>query len=175
MSAAGFLHDANHVPLTQYGFLNVDSQTLVGSGATVDVPIFGITGQVQVNALWAVVTTALGNNTAAAFRLNDGTAQSDITLATGTTLTAAPVGSLLVRRQSAGSAVTLLSASQEQIQDPATSTSFTFIQFVAVQKTGAVTTNIEFVYTTSDTPTTGALTFYLGWYPLVPGSNVTSL
>src|SRR5665213_2836387 len=98
MQTSAFLHDANHTPITQLGLTTTDPQTLVGSGTTVDVPIFGITGSVFVNSLYGVITTALGNNTAAYWRLNDQSAQVSITLSTGTTLTSKTAGSTIVKK-----------------------------------------------------------------------------
>lgn len=173
---AAFARDQNRVPITQNGLASTDVQILVGNNTTVAVPIFGITGTVLVNAIYGVVTTVLGaNNTAAYWRLNDSSAQSNITLNTGTAISAAPVGSILIKKDLATAALTLLSASQERVSEPTTLETFYFSPFVVQQKTGAVTTNIEFVYSTTDTPTSGAITFYLGWIPLTSTSSVASL
>lgn len=176
ISNAAFARDQNRVPIAQNGLASTDSQTLVGNGATVAVPIFGITGSVLVNALYGVVTTALGVNVATTYwRLNDSSAQSNITNSTGTDISAAPIGSLIVKKGLAATALALLSSSQERVSEPTTLETMYFSPFVAVQKTANVATNIEFVYTTSDTPTTGAITFYLGWIPLTSTSSVLAL
>lgn len=168
------LRDDNDSPVALAGLVVSNSKTLVGNNTTVNVPIFHITGSVIVNALYAVVTTVLGaNNTAAYFRLNDQAAQSDITLSTGTALSAAPVGSILVKKGLAAAAVTLLSSSQERVSEPTTLETLYFSPFVAVQKTAGVTTDIEFTYTTTDTPTSGTLSFYVQYIPLGQGSKVT--
>lgn len=173
-STGSFGRDNNAVPIQNLGLTISDSQTLVGSGATVAVPIFGITGEVLVFGLWGVVTTALGNNTVAYFRLNDQTAQTNITNSTGTTLTGATAGSAILKITTSGSALTLLNASAAHFQETAAN-HMELQNFIVVQKTGGVATNIEFVYTTSDTPTTGAITFYLGWIPLSAGASVVGL
>lgn len=171
---AAFARDANSVPITQPGLMVASAQVLVGNNTTVAVPIFAITGNIQVNCLYGVVTTALGvNNTAAYWRLNDGTTQANISLNTGTTISAAPAGSILLRRQTAASALTLNSATAGTVQDNPASISVALLPFVASQKTGGVTTNIEFVYSTTDAPTTGAITFYCGWIPLAPIASGT--
>ncbi len=172
---SAYTHDANHQPITGLGIVSVDTQTLVGSGTTVNVPIFSITGQVLVNGIWGVVTTVLGNNTAAYWRLNDATAQSSITLSTGTALTSAAVGSIIVKKDVASAALTLLTSAQERVSEPTTLETMYFSPFVVVQKTAGVATNVEFTYTTSDTPTTGVIAFYLAWNPLTPTSTVTPL
>lgn len=176
ISNGAFAVTQNRTPITQNGLASTDTQTLVGNNTTVAVPIFSITGSVLVNALYGVVTTALGaNNTAAYWRLNDSTAQSSITLSTGTTLSAASVGSMIVKKDLASAALTLISASQERVSEPTTLETLYFSPFLVQQKTAAVATNIEFVYTTTDTPTSGVIQFYLGWIPLTSTSAVASL
>lgn len=173
---AGFQHDANHQPITQLGLLSSDSQVLSGSNTTVTTPIFSVTGSVQINALYGVVTTTLGtNNTAAYWRLNDQTAQVNITLNTGTTISAAAVGSVIGKLGLAAAALTLINASAGRVNEPTTLETMVFSPFIVVQKVGGIATNIEFLYTTTDTPTTGAITFYVGWVPLTSGSSIAAL
>lgn len=175
VSTGSVLRDDNDTPVQGFGVTLSNSKTLVGSGATVAVPIFHVTGTVQVLALWGSITTALGaNNTAAAWRLNDQTNQSDITLNTGTTLSALTVGSTIVKKDLASAALTALSASQERVSEPTTLETSYFSPFVAVQKTGGVKTDIEFVYTTSDTPTAGVINFYVQYMPVGSGSKITT-
>ncbi len=172
---ASYWRDANRVPITTDGIMTLDSQTLVASGATAAVPIFTITGMIEVRGLWGVVTTAIGSNhTAAYWRLNDSSAQSDITLNTGTTISSAAVGSILVKKGLAAAALTLLTSAQERISEPTTLETTYFSPFVAVAK-DATTTSIEYVYTTNQTPTTGAIQFFLRWLPLSTDANVTAL
>lgn len=165
----------NRTPIVQNGLASTDSQVFTGNNTTTAVPIFSITGTVLVNVLYGVVTTALQNHTAAYWRLNDATNQSDISLATGTTLTNAVVGSTIIRRPLASTALTFINASQERVQDPPAASANSFTPFILLQKTGGVTTNVEYVYTTTDTPTTGAMTFYMGWIPLTSTSSVLAL
>lgn len=172
---ARFPLDANGRANTTLGMVTTDSQTLTANNTTVHVPIFTITGSVLVYALYGVVTTALGsNNTAAYWRLNDGTNQSDITVSTGTTLSSATAGSIIVKKGLAAAALTLLNASQERVSEPTTLETSYFSPFVATAKNGA-TTQIEFTYTTTETPTSGAITFYLGWTPLSADGAVTAV
>lgn len=174
-TTASFWRDANRVPITTDGIVSLDSQTLSANNTTAAVPIFTVTGMIEVRGLWGVVTTVLGSNqTAAYFRLNDATAQSDITLSTGTTVSSAAVGSILVKKGLAAAAVTLLTSAQERVSEPTTLETPFFSPFVLVAK-NAVTTNIEYVYTTTQTPTTGAIQFFLRWLPLSVDANVVSL
>lgn len=170
-----FWRDGNRVPITTDGIVTVDSQILVANNTTANVPLFTISGEVEVRGLWGVVTTALGSNqTAAYFRLNDSSAQSNITVNTGTTISSAGIGSLLVKKDLAAAALTLLTAAQERVSEPTTLETTFFSPFIAVAKNG-VTTNIEFVYSTTNTPTSGAIDFYLRWLPLSATANVTPL
>ena len=172
---ATFARDGNGVPVTVDGFFAYDSQTLIGNNTTVVVPIFTITGSVLVKGIWGTVTTVLGaNHTASAFRFNDGTTQSNITLNTGTDISAAPVGSSIVKKGLAAAAVTLLSSSQERVSEPTTLETAYFSPCTLVAK-NAVTTNIEYVYATTDTPTSGVINFGLLWLPISTNAGVTPL
>lgn len=174
VQSGSMLRDDNDQPVQGTGLTLSNSKTLVGSGATVNVPIFHITGSVQVLALWGNITTTLGaNNTAAYWRLNDQTNQSNITLNTGTTLSGAVAGAVIVKKGLATAALTLLNADQERVSEPTTLETPYFSPFVAVQKAGA-TTDIEFTYTTTDTPTSGVINFYVQYIPIGSGSKITT-
>lgn len=153
------------------------SKTLSANNTTAHVPIFGITGSVDVVALYGVVTTTLGaNQTAAGFRLNDQTAQVDITLSTGTAISAAPAGSLIARTALAATAMTYKSAAAGAVMEPnSATTTDTFLPIDVIQKTGSVTTNIEFSYTTTDTPTSGVIQFFCRYIPTSAGASVSPL
>ncbi len=167
--------DDNDTAIQYAGVYIRTSKILSGNNTTVAVPLFSVTGTVMVTGLWGVVTTAMGSNVDTAyFRLNDSSAQSNITLNTGTDISAAPVGSTIVKKGLAAAAFTLLSASQERVSEPTTLETLYFSPFVAVQKTGSVTTNIEFVYSTTDTPTSGAIQFFVSYVPLSAGSHLSA-
>lgn len=151
------------------------TKSLTASNETLAIPLFRVTGSVEIRELYAVVTTVVGSNhTAAYFRLNDQTAQSDITLNTGTTISSAAVGSLLVKKGLAGAALTLLTAAQERVSEPTTLETPYFSPFVVVAKPAA-NTDIEYVYTTNQTPTTGAIQFFARWLPLSAGSGLATI
>jgi len=175
--SSSFARDANGVPIAFDGLTTSVSQTLSGSNTTVSTPLFRITGSIEVRALYGVVTTVLGSNlTATHWRLNDQTAQPVITLVTGTTISSATVGSVLSRRNLVSGALTLMNASAGIVNDPiaATAPSY-FMPFVLVQKTAGVNSDIEFTYTTTNTPTSGVIKHYLRWIPLSDDGNVTAL
>jgi hypothetical protein len=170
---AGFSRDANHVPITKTGLVVSSSETFAGTG-TLHIPLFSLTGTVEVVSLWGVVTTALGSNvTAAYFRLWDQTTASDISLNTGTTLSGYGIGSLLSRTSVATVALTGTKSDQGRVQDPVAATApDCFMPFIINQKTGSIKTEIEFVYTTNNT-SAGAITFYAGFIPVSPDGNLS--
>lgn len=174
---ASFSRDANGVPITYNGItLPSNSQTLVGNNTTVYVPIFGITGTVLVTGIWGVITTVLGaNHTAAYWRLNDQTAQVSITASSGTTLSAKGVGSTIVKKGLAATALALIDSAAGAISEPTTLETSYFSPFILQQKVGGVATNIEYSYATTDTPTSGAITFYVQFVPISANGTITAL
>lgn len=166
ISNASVWRDANYVPLNFEGLTTAGVQTLTGNNTTVATPIFRITGSVEVRALYAVVTTDLGaNNTVAFWRLNDQTAQPAITLATGTTISAIKAGSVLTKAGLAAAALVKVDNAAGRVNEPTTLETAYFSPFTITKKTGA-NTDIEFVYSTTDTPTSGVLQHFLRWIPL---------
>ncbi len=164
----------NDLPIQGTGLSTSKSITLTASNAAgTAVPLFHITGSVQVIGLSGVVTTDLGaNHTAAYWRLNDQGAQVDITLNTGTTLSAIKAGSAIVKKGLAAAALTKLDNAAGVISEPTTLETSYYSPFVLVKKTGAVT-DIEYVYSTTDTPTSGAIQFFVQWYPLSADGRIT--
>lgn len=165
--------DNNRVPLVVDGFqIASNSQSLIANNTTASNTIFTITGTVEIRALWGVVTTVLSSNiTAAFFRLNDGTNTPAITVATGTTLSSAAVGSVITKAGLASAALSLINSSQSRVTEPTTLETTYFSPFIATALPGA-TTNIEFRYTTTNTPATGAITFYARFIPLSSDGNL---
>ena len=168
------LIDDNDKPIAGPGVFISNSKTLSANNTTAHVPIFTLIGSVQILAIYGVVTTALGNNTAAYWRLNDGSNTPAITVSTGTTLSSVAAGSVIVKKGLAAAALTLLNNSATTVSEPTTLETAYFSPFVAVALTGG-TTNIEFTYTTTDTPTTGAITFYCQYLPIGSGSKLQTV
>lgn len=171
---AGFLHDANHIPIQWRGVTSSTTKTLTGNNTTTAVPIFTIQGKVEITGLYGDIATNLGNNTAAYWRTNDGSTQNNITLNTGTTLTGAVVGGIILKTATAASALTLVAGGQPKVTESGTAGAVVLQDFV-INANANATSNIEFVYTTTDTPTTGSIKFYLRWVPLSSGGNVIPL
>lgn len=173
---AALPRDANRVPI-QNGLLLTKELTLSANNTTANVPIFTVTGAVEFIGIWGIVTTALSSAiTAAYLQINDQTSTPDITLATGTTLSSFAVGSLITRRSLVSVAVTGTNSSAGAVVDPiaATAPSF-FMPFAVVQKAGGILTQIEFVYTTTNTPASGAIKWYARWFPLSDDGNVAAV
>lgn len=159
-------HDSNHVPIQVGGVVTRNLQTLSANNTTAATAIFGITGVINVTAIYGVVTTDLGANvTAAYWRLNDQTAQANITLNTGTTLSAIKAGSVIAKAGLAAAALVKIDNAAGRVNEPTTLETTYFSPFVVTKKTGAAT-NIEFVYTTTDTPTSGVIQHFLVWMPV---------
>lgn len=159
--------DANGNPV--YGdspFKVSKEHTLVGNNNTIVVPIFTLTGSVMITRLWAEITTDLGNNhTAAAFRINDQTAQVYLTAVGGVTLSSKKAGCIVAKTGLVAAAAVLIDNAAGAIAEPTTLQTNVFTPIVVTKKTGALT-QIEYKYTTTNTPTTGAMTFYVAYYPL---------
>ena len=168
--------DANFVPVQTFGFVVTKDITTSANNTTAAVPLFTVTGSVRVIGLYGIVTTTLGSNqTAAYLRLNDQTAQVNISLNTGTTVSSMGVGSILTRKSVATVAITADNSTAAKVVDPVAATAANvFMPFVVVQKVGGVLTQIEWVYSTTNAPTTGAITFYAYFQPLTADSTLVA-
>lgn len=160
--------------------LNV-SKTLSANNTTESVPLFRITGAVEVLKLYGVVTTVLGaNHTGAFWRLNDQTAQVDISLSTGgATLSAAPVGTIVSRDDTAAGAnvARVMSSAAGTVADNFANTSGlanVCTTFRANAKAGA-NTDIEYRYTTTDAPTSGVIQFFIEYIPLSASGAIATV
>jgi hypothetical protein len=175
-ASAGMWLDANRNPIQWNGLVATTSKTLVANNTTATVPIFKITGTIEVIGLYGVVTTVLGaNHTAASFRINDQTAQIYLTLLAGTAASAAPVGSLIIKSGLVATAVTLKSSAAGAILEASGASLSPFTSVIITQKTGGIETDIEYKYTTTETPTTGVIQFFCEYLPVSSDGNVTAL
>lgn len=152
------------------------TKTLTANNTTAVVPVFGITGFDRVFKLYGVVATAIGaNHTGGYFRLNDGTTTTAITNSSGTTpLSALPVGSILVRTGKATAILGVASSAAGTFLDPSTANTTTLCEFTVLKK-GTAATTIEYVYTTTDAPTSGAIQFFCEYEPLSADGAVVAL
>ncbi len=173
--SASFFRDANRVPITTDGLITTDQQSLIVANTTGSNTLYTITGSIEVRGLWGQVTTVLSSNiTAAYWRINDGSNTPAVTVSTGTTLSSAAVGSVIVKKDVAAKALVLLNASQSRVSEPTTLETTYFSPFVVTALPGA-TANLEFRYSTTNNPSTGAILFFLRWLPLTSDATVTAL
>ncbi len=174
--SASFSRDGNFTPIVRNGLIVSKSLTFTGNNTTVNTAIFKITGTIELRALYGIVTTVIGvNHTASAFRINDQTSQIYLTASAGTDISAAPVGSMIIKNVLVATAITLKSSSAGAILEPTTVNQDIFSPIMLVQKTGGVETDIEYHYATTDQPTTGAMIIYAGFIPVSVDGNLTAL
>lgn len=134
--------------------------------------IYTVTGSVLVHAIWGEVTTVLSSNQTAAFlRTDDQTAQIDVTLATGVTISSLAVGSLLLRTGQVDVALIAKSVAAGFFVDGGGDWLDLFTPFAVGKKTAAVTT-IDLRYTTTNTPSTGVTRWHALWSPLSSDGNL---
>lgn len=133
---------------------------------------FVVTGNVLINRLYGVVTvaTTITNCTAVYFSLYDGTNTVVLTL-DGAVLSAATVGSLFIRENTAAVALAVSLADQCRLQDPAVT--FALEPFIVTAKNGAAT-YIRFHYTTTDAPIAATVVVYAEYTGLAGGLLVAA-
>ncbi len=158
--------------------LRVDSvsKTMNASATTASVPLWRLTGTIRITKIYGVVTTTIGaNHTAAHFRMTDGTNTPAITLATGVAVSAAGVGSVLLRNSDVGGALALNNSSQARVTSSAGATGQPFFTESVLTQKLSTNTDIEYRYTTTDAPTSGVIKFFIEWEPLSDDGNLTAL
>lgn len=144
--------------------------TLNVNNTTGSLTIATLTGNVSVVQIIGTVTTVLSSNiTAAHLRMNDATNTPAITLAAGTTLSAAPVGTVLSKTGLAAAAIVQNTSAQVRVIEHATSGLLPNCGFDLCAKSGA-TNLLEFRYSTTNTPSTGAILWDIWYYPINGGS-----
>lgn len=152
-----------------------NSKTMSANNTSAQVPIFGITGVVRITKLYGIVTTALLNHTGMFLRVNDQTAQVNLTLSTiGATLTNFSAGSYFSKTALAATLATVQSSAAGRLVESATAGVPLDSQFVVVQKNGAAT-NIEYCYATTDAPTSGVIAFTCEYEPLSSTGAIIAL
>lgn len=149
------------------------TKTLSANNTTANVSIFRITGSIE-GRIYGLVTTTIGvNHTGAYFRLNDQSAQTDITLSTvGVTLSGFLAGAIIAKTALAATLATIKNSNVGQFYESATAGIPLLSSFFITKKNGA-NTDIEYHYATTDAPTTGAIQFFLEWIPRSADAAVT--
>ncbi len=145
------------------------------NNTTVSVGLFRVTGSVYVYKLYGVVTTVLSSNqTAAHWRLEDGTNTPAVSLAAGTTVSSATVGALISRTGLAATALSLSNGDQARVLDANSAGNDGLSSFMIIQKNGT-NSDLVYRYSTTNAPATGAIQFFMEWEPLSAGATVTAL
>ena len=139
------------------------TSTLDANNTTKEYNLFKLTGSVEITALDAHVSTVLSDNhTNCYVDLYSTTAAASISLATGLTLSSAPVGSVLYRAGAVTSVLTYLSSSQPRVGAAPLAD---YDDFVLVADESA-DTYIRFIHTTTNAPSSGAIHWHVKWRPL---------
>jgi len=176
-ASTSFWRDSNRVPITGHGLVVTKDVTFTGSAETAVIPLFSITGVVEVLKIWGICTTDFGvNHTDAHLRVNDQTA-TDVVLSKATTLdlSAISAGAAIVKNGLAAAVLSYRSADAATALEPAVADEKSFTPVILTQKTGGIETDIEYVYTTTDEPTSGAMTFFVGYLPLSVDGKIDAL
>lgn len=153
-----------------------NSKTLSANNTTANVALFSITGVVRILKLYGVVTTALGSNhTGGYFNLYDQSARVNLTLNTvGVTLSSFTAGATIAKTALAATLATVQNNTVGAILEPVAAEGLLSSEFVAVKKTAA-TTEIDYTYTTTNTPTSGVIQFFVEYQPLSADGAVAAL
>lgn len=133
--------------------------------------LFTLTGSVLLHKIWGVVSTVIGaNHTGGLLRLNDSGAQVNIS-ASGATLSGLAVGTTIQKSGLVATALSINNNVQCAIEEGATAGNGVFSPIVLTKKTGAATV-LEYLYATTDTPTSGAVTWLAEWEPYSADGNL---
>lgn len=155
-----------------YERLAVATTTLIVNNTTGSVTMFTLTGTVKVLELWGEVTTVLSAAVTAAYvEMNDSTATLDVTLATGVTLSAAPVGSLIFKEGLTAAALNHKSNAAAFFEETTPAGQPAMNPFIIGKKT-AVATTLQLTYSTTDAPSSGAIRWYARYVPLSADGNL---
>jgi hypothetical protein len=146
------------------------SITLSANNTTATVDIFTVTGVgIEIVALIGLVTTGIGSNhTASQIVAYDGSTTVDVTATGADPLSAAAVGTVLAAI-SATNPLAIVDRSAVSAGDSTPNAPLISV----FTKTGA-TTKIQYKYTTTNAPTSGAITWYLTYKPIADGAAVAA-
>lgn len=130
--------------------------------------LWTVTGAIFIIALWGEVVTALSaDHTSAGFRVVKNAGVTNLTTLAGT-LSAAPVGSVLMISVNNGApGVTI----RDQVRIVSGSNSL-HQSYLINTITGQTNCTIEYRYTTTDAPSSGTFNFYMYWSPASSGATV---
>ena len=146
--------------------VELKTNTLDGSD---DYNLFQITGVVQIDYLWGHVTTVLpAATTASSLQVfPTGGAAVQITSIGGTALSSLPVGSLISKDATAGTAIGVKSSALGFVYEP---TGFIFAPFSIGQK---LTVDTFIRHHVTEGNSSGAIHWHCKWTALTEGATVT--
>lgn len=148
------------------------SMTLDGNNQTKSQVMFTITGVVDILALFGVVTTVLGSNlTDCHIRTNDQTANIDLSLNTGLTLSSLVAGSAIYKNDLLTAILLKKDAAVGFVRENSVAGGPLYQQFGIGKKNGATTT-LDFRYSTTNTPTSGVIRWGALWVPISSDGNL---
>lgn len=152
------------------------SKTFADNAASaINVSLFQFTGAIRIVALYDIVTTTLGNHTAPYYRVYDGSSGAEVTSSTlPPDSSSFPPGSILFKGGKTTTAAVGKSAANVNLSESATANTSTFNDLVVIAKT-ATTSEIRYVYSTSDSPTSGAKDFYIEIQPLSDDASIIAI
>lgn len=147
--------------------LKANVKGMTGPTGSVFVPLFSIVGTLRITRLWGIVVTTIGpNHTDVYFDLWDGAIATAITkIAAAPSLNNFPVGSAIVKRGIVSVCAEARDATTSTIIDGVNDGMLVNTEFIATQKTGGVTTQVRYHYTSTDLAPAGSIQFYLEYQP----------
>lgn len=168
---------ANNV-WSNFSFENILAklQTLVGSGSpvTVSTNLFQIYGTVEIEYIHGHVMTQLGADIDNVyFDVYDGTNSVPLTKTTDLDLDAAPVGSLLHKTADADEVLTYEQSDQVRLYED--DTKFGVDRTFVLNAKNGVNNYVRMTYTTTDTPTSGAIHWHIEWRPMSDDGYVKAI
>jgi len=149
---------------SNFEYSNIENKkiTLDANNETKYYNLFKVTGAVKINHMCGEVTTALSSNiTDLGVDLWSANATSNVS-SFSLDVSAAPDGSLMCRNNTSGNALSYFEADQPRVGDLEYTDTLEFM-LVAEPDTDNY---MRFGYTTTDTPSSGAINFRVDWEPI---------
>jgi surface antigen len=142
------------------------SITLSANNTTATVDLFTVTGVgIIITKLVGVVTTQIGSNhTGSQLVAYDGSTTVDVSSTGASPLSGAQVGAL-VAGVSTSSPIAIVDRANVSASD-----STPDVPYITLFTAASGTTKIQYKYTTTNTPTSGAITWYLTYTPIANGA-----
>lgn len=153
--------------------VSTNTVTLNLNNTTDNKLIFKVTGSI-VFSMWGEITTAISaNHTAASWQImNSGTTRTTLTNATNT-LSSLGSGSVL-RCLATSGAMQISNIGTQSVLDPGASNVREMVKWVCIPQNTDTFYYILHRYTTTDAPSSGAVTYSLLWYPLDTTATVVA-